>query len=161
MIWLALALPAHVLIKALSPAFFARENTHTPLVATLLGLVVAIIAAYGLGASFGASGIAGAIALAAWSSAIVLMIQGGRSFGWAINADAKRRLPIIVLAAAAMGGLLWLLTRSMPGADHKLAQIALLALQIGCGMAIYIVPLMLSGALRWRDIRNSLKKPAA
>ena len=70
-----------------------------------------------------------AIALAAWSSAIVLMIQGGRSFGWAIDADAQRRLPIIVLAAAAMGVLLWLLTRTMPSADHKLAQAALVALQ--------------------------------
>ena len=29
--WLALGLPAHVLVKALSPAFFAREDTLTPL----------------------------------------------------------------------------------------------------------------------------------
>ena len=27
LIWLALGLPAHVLVKALSPAFFAREDT--------------------------------------------------------------------------------------------------------------------------------------
>jgi putative peptidoglycan lipid II flippase len=160
MIWLAFALPAHVLIKALSPAFFARENTHAPLTATMIGLVVAIVAAYGLGASFGASGIAAAIALAAWSSAIVLMVQGGRSFGWAIDADAKRRLPIIVLAAAVMGGLLWLLAQVTPGADHKLAQAMLLALQIVAGLAIYAAPLVLTGALRWRDIRASLKKPA-
>ena len=31
LMWLALGLPAHVLVKALSPAFFAREDTHTPL----------------------------------------------------------------------------------------------------------------------------------
>lgn len=161
MVWLALALPAHVLIKALSPAFFARENTHAPLLATVIGLVVAIVAAYGLGSSFGAGGIAMAIALAAWSSAIVLMIQGGRSFGWAIDADAQRRLPIIVLAAAAMGVLLWLLTRTMPSADHKLAQAALVALQIACGLATYAVPLLLTGALRWRDFRAALRKPAA
>ena len=37
LMWLALALPAHVLAKALSPAFFAREDTLTPLVATLKG----------------------------------------------------------------------------------------------------------------------------
>lgn len=160
MVWLALALPAHVLIKALSPAFFARENTHVPLLATVIGLVVAIVAAYALGA-FGASGIAMAIALAAWSSAIVLMIQGGRSFGWAIDADAQRRLPIIVVAAAAMGVLLWLLTRTMPSADHKLAQAALVALQIACGLATYAVPLLLTGALRWRDFRAALRKPAA
>ena len=36
--WLALGLPAHVLVKALSPAFFAREDTLTPLMATLKGI---------------------------------------------------------------------------------------------------------------------------
>ena len=41
--WLALALPAHVLVKALSPAFFAREDTLTPLMATLKGVAVAIV----------------------------------------------------------------------------------------------------------------------
>ena len=33
--WLALGLPAHVLVKALSPAFFAREDVVAPLLATL------------------------------------------------------------------------------------------------------------------------------
>src|SRR5712671_1507371 len=40
---LALGLPAHVLVKALSPAFFARDDTWTPLVATLTGFAVAIV----------------------------------------------------------------------------------------------------------------------
>ena len=44
LMWLALGLPAHVLVKALSPAFFAREDTITPLVATLKGVVLAIAA---------------------------------------------------------------------------------------------------------------------
>ena len=38
LMWLALGLPAHVLVKALSPAFFAREDTLTPLWATLKGI---------------------------------------------------------------------------------------------------------------------------
>ena len=54
LMWLALALPAHVLVKALSPAFFAREDTMTPLLAALKGVVVAIAAAFLLGHWFGA-----------------------------------------------------------------------------------------------------------
>ena len=42
LMWLALGLPAHVLIKALSPAFFARSDTMTPLLATAKGFVVAV-----------------------------------------------------------------------------------------------------------------------
>ena len=43
LMWLALGLPAHVLVKALSPAFFAREDTLTPLIATLNGVAMAIV----------------------------------------------------------------------------------------------------------------------
>src|ERR1700710_2434008 len=42
---LALGLPAHVLVKALSPAFFARGDTATPLFAALKGVAVAIVLA--------------------------------------------------------------------------------------------------------------------
>ena len=35
LVWLALGLPAYVLVKALSPAFFARNDTTTPLWAAL------------------------------------------------------------------------------------------------------------------------------
>ncbi|MEY9300213.1 putative peptidoglycan lipid II flippase [Bradyrhizobium elkanii] len=53
LIWLTLALPAHVLVKALSPAFFAREDTLTPLLATLKAIVVTIAAAFLFGHIFG------------------------------------------------------------------------------------------------------------
>ena len=99
LIWLALGLPAHVLVKALSPAFFAREDTLAPLIATLKGLVVAIVLAVLLGHFFGASGIAAGIALGAWSNAASLIRRGAATFGFSIDAAARRRLPRIVAAA--------------------------------------------------------------
>ena len=111
--WLTLALPAHVLVKALSPAFFAREDTMTPLVAALKGVVLAIAAAFLLGHWYGADGIAAAIALGAWSIAFSLIRRGAETFGFSIDTEAKRRLPRIALAALAMGALLWLATRSL------------------------------------------------
>ncbi len=38
LMWLALGLPAHVLVKALSPAFFARDDTATPLLCDAEGI---------------------------------------------------------------------------------------------------------------------------
>ena len=108
LMWLALGLPAHVLVKALSPAFFAREDTRTPLWATVKGFAVAIVLAVVLGHVYGASGIAAAIALGAWSSALSLLRRGASTFGFSIDAAARRRLPRIVAAALVMGGLLWL-----------------------------------------------------
>ena len=125
--WLALGLPAHVLVKALSPAFFAREDTLTPLFATLKGIAVAIVLAVVLGHVFGAGGIAASIALGAWSSAFSLIRRGAATFGFSIDAAARRRLPRIVAAALVMGGLLWLtaaLALPLAASAHGLAQAA-------------------------------------
>src|SRR5258705_12739218 len=73
LMWLALGLPAQGLVKALSPAFFAREDTLTPLLAVLKGFAVAIVSSVVLGQIFGPSGLAAGIALGAWSSAFPLV----------------------------------------------------------------------------------------
>ncbi|QWG13204.1 murein biosynthesis integral membrane protein MurJ [Bradyrhizobium sediminis] len=152
LMWLALGLPAHVLVKALSPAFFAREDTLSPLFAALKGMAVAIVLAVVLGRIFGAGGIAASIALGAWSSAFSLIRRGAATFGFSIDAAARRRLPRIVAAAFAMGGLLWLTaTQALPLAAnaHGLAQAALLGGLIAGGIAIYGLLLALFGVTSW------------
>jgi putative peptidoglycan lipid II flippase len=159
--WLALALPAHVLVKALSPAFFAREDTLTPLLATLKGVVLALALAVVLGHFFGSGGIAAAIALGAWSTAVTLIRRGAETFGFSIDTEARRRLPRLVAAALAMGALLWLMARLVlpPEAGaHGLAQAAVLAILIAGGIAIYGLFLRLFGITGWRDAVNALRR---
>ena len=156
LVLLGLGLPAHVLVKALSPAFFARDNTHTPLLATLTGLAVAVLAALLLQPWFGTAGIAAGIALAAWSSAGVLAPGMARS-GFSIDPQTRRRLPPIVLAALAMGGLLWLtagLVLPWSADLHRLAQAMVLGALIAAGLAVYAVLLTLFGAIDWADLRR-------
>jgi putative peptidoglycan lipid II flippase len=135
----------------------------TPLLAMLAGLAVAVLAALGLSDRFGAPGIAAAIALAAWCSAAVLMIRSKASFGFALDRAARRRLPLIVLAALAMGGSLWLATHWLPGTvqPHSLARAALLAVLIAGGLLIYAALLTLSGAVRWSELRGALRSAPA
>jgi len=157
--WLALGLPAHVLVKALSPAFFARDDTRTPLLATLKGFAVTLVLSVVLGQIFGASGIAASIAVGAWSGAFSL-IRGG-SFGFAIDAAARRRLPRIAAAAFIMGGLLWLMTGLLaaPGANaHALLQAALLLLMIAAAIAVYGGLLALFGVIRWGEAVNAARQ---
>jgi putative peptidoglycan lipid II flippase len=153
---LALGLPAHVLVKTLSPTFFARDDTHTPLLATLAGLAAAVPAALLLYPWFGASGVAASLALAAWSSAGVLA-RGTARFGFALDAQGRRRLPLITLAALAMGGLLWLTaTFALPwSADvHRFAQAAILVGLIAGALAVYGLLLTLFGAIDWAGLRR-------
>jgi putative peptidoglycan lipid II flippase len=150
-------LPAHVLVKALAPAFFARDDTHTPLMATLAGLVVAILGALLLQGSFGASGIAASIALAAWGCAAVLIARGAATFGFSLDAAARRRLPLIVAAALLMGALLWLMAAfALPctAGSPTLAQAAVLGALIAGGLIVYGVLLALFGVVRPADLKR-------
>jgi putative peptidoglycan lipid II flippase len=161
LMWLALGLPAHVLTKALAPAFFAREDTLTPLLATLKGLAVTIALAIVLGRIFGPDGIAASIAIGAWSSALALIRRGAATFGFSIDAAARARLPRIIVAALAMGGLLWLtaaLVLPPAAAWHGLAQAALLAALISGGMAIYALLLGTFGVVKWDTAVNAFRQ---
>jgi putative peptidoglycan lipid II flippase len=163
LLWLALGLPAHVLVKALSPAFFAREDTRTPLWATLKGLAIAIAVAVVLGRLYGAGGIAASIALGAWSSALSLIRQGAGSLGFSIDAAAGRRLPRIVASALAMAGLLWLVAELVlpSGAiAHGLVQAVVLAILIGGAIAAYGLCLLLSGAVNWGEAVGAFRSTA-
>src|SRR5258707_11032012 len=157
---LALGLPAHVLVKALSPAFFARGDTTTPLFAALKGFAVAIVLAVVLGRIAGVGGIAAAIALGAWSNALALIRRGAATFGFSIDAAARRRLPRIVMAALAMGGGLWFAAAFVwpqAASAHGLAQAAILGMLIAASVAIYGLLLALFGVVNRADAINALK----
>ncbi len=157
LMWLALGLPAHVLIKAMSPAFYARADTMTPLLATVKGLGVAVVLALLLDHFFGAAGIAASIACGAWSGALSLIRRGAAEFGFSLDAAARRRLPRIVLAALAMGGVLWLTTRLAPIGSHDLLRLVALGAQIVGGIVTYALLLQLLGVATWRKAAAAIK----
>jgi putative peptidoglycan lipid II flippase len=163
LMWLATGLPAHVLVKALSPAFFARDDTRTPLVATLKGFAVAILLALVLGRLFGADGIAASIALGAWSGALSLIRRGAATFGFSIDAAARGRLPRMVAAALVMGGLMWLAAIFLPPAAHfhGVALAVVLMLLISGGTAFYGLLLALSGVIGWTEAVNAARQSTA
>jgi putative peptidoglycan lipid II flippase len=158
LIWLALGLPAHVLVKALSPAFFAREDTMAPLLATLKGIVVAVLFAVLLDHFFGASGVAAAIAIGAWSNAASLIRHGRATFGFSLDRAARRRLPRILVAALVMGGLLWLAAGVVTGSgSHRLIQAIVLFALIAAGIAVHGFLLEALGAAALRDLVNAVR----
>jgi putative peptidoglycan lipid II flippase len=158
LMWLALGLPAHVLFKALAPAFFARDNTTAPLVAVLKGIALAMAACFLFGHLFGPEGIAAGIALGAWSSALALLRGGAATFGFSLDAAARKRLPRIVAAALAMGGLLWLAARQTPVEGlHGLSEAVVLLSLVAGGIALYGLLLRLFGVIRWHEAVNAIR----
>jgi putative peptidoglycan lipid II flippase len=160
--WLALGLPAHVLTKTLAPAFFARGDTRTPMLATIAALGATIAAALALHHAHGVAGIAAGIALGAWVGALLLAICAKTRFDLTLDPATRARLWRIVLVALVMGGLLWFTTRGLAAwldGGHRLFVALVLAGLIAAGIAIYAAGLALLGVVRPRDVIQALRKP--
>ncbi|HEY0234009.1 MAG TPA: murein biosynthesis integral membrane protein MurJ [Afipia sp.] len=158
---LAIGLPAHVLIKILSAAFFARDDTRTPLYATLSGIAVAVLTGLGLHRTLGANGVAVGISLGAWFCAVLLSWRGATTFGFSFDATARRRLPRIVACAAIMGATL--LTSDIfvaPVMENAafVAQLTILGGLVAAGISLYGLLLDLFGVVSWGEAIVGLRE---
>ena len=70
----AIGLPAFVLIKVFVPAFFAREDTKTPLYISIVSVITNIVLSLLLIGSMREMGIALATAISAWVNTVLLFI---------------------------------------------------------------------------------------
>jgi putative peptidoglycan lipid II flippase len=157
---LAIGLPGHVLVKALSPIFFAREDTRTPMIAAAIGLVAALIGSLAFMWIARPTGIALSVGLSGWISAAMLWLTATRRGLLHVNAAEWRRLLLIALSALAMGILTRLLAELLGLAviEPRLAQVAALALVIACGVVFYAACLWLAGILRPQDWRSLFRR---
>ena len=163
----ALGLPAFVLIKVFSPGFFAREDTRTPMVYAATGIAVNIAGSLILFFQIGFVGIALATSAAAWVNAGLLWARLRRLGSFRADARLARRLPLILLAAAAMGVGLWAAAGHadraaaslMPGGwTQEAIGVAALAVLVLGGMAFYAGLCQLTGAARLSDLRQVLRR---
>jgi putative peptidoglycan lipid II flippase len=156
----AVGLPAYVAVKALSPGFFARGDTATPIkvgaVCMLANLVLNLI----LMGPLLHIGIATATAISAWLNVIILATILSNRGHLEPDSRLKQRLPRAILASAGMGGALWfILPKAQPyligGAVEKTAALALLVFG---GILLFLGLAQLLGAASYRDIKN-LRRP--
>lgn len=158
----ALGLPGHVLVKTFSPVFFAREDTATPMRAALFGFVVALVGSMAMMPLLGHAGIALAIAASGWATAAVLGLLIAQRIGFSLDADVRRCLPRIALAAAMMGLALgagqFLLAHWLAGG--RLGRLLALGLLVAGGLALYAALLHLLGVARLRDLATAVRRAA-
>jgi putative peptidoglycan lipid II flippase len=152
----AVGLPAYVLVKVLQPAFFAREDTVTPLKMAVATVAANIALSLALFWPLGHVGIALATALASWLNTVLLAVGLRRRGYLTLDARTKARLPRIALASVAMGAALWGLFQWLePGFDGGIfSRVLALALLVGGGLAVYAALALILGAARLEDIKT-------
>jgi putative peptidoglycan lipid II flippase len=158
----AIGLPAFALAKVLQPAFYAREDTRTPMRFAIISVLVNVIGSLVLSRYLGHVGIALATSAAAWVNAALLAMSLSRQGLFVLDERSRTRLPRIFLSAAIMGALLLAgneLVRPNydPMAGFLAAAWALLAL-VSAGIVSYFAVAHLTGAMRLDELRMMLRK---
>jgi len=156
----ATGLPAYVLIKALTPGYFARGDTKTPVKIAAATTVINLLLNLALMGPFLHVGIAIATAISSWINAGLLGYILYRRGQFAVDDRLKRRLPRILLASAGMTGVLVLSHRALiPWFEADLVfRAGALAALVLAGLATFVVLAQLFGAAGLRDLRSLMRR---
>ena len=157
---IVLGLPAYVLVKVLTPGFYARQDTATPVKIACIVLVATVVLNFVLIPPFKIAGLAAAIAICSWLNCLMLytvLHRRGhfRIEGWLANRNARQ-----LLAGALMVGALYAIKLTIPGwftgsAGHRLVGVMAL---VGGGMAVYFPAVWILGGMDKEDIQALLRR---
>ena len=158
--WYGLGTPAFVLTRILNQAFFARQDTRSPMRYALLSVGVNIAAGVGLFFLMGVAGIAAATALSAWIN-VGQMLRALVARGhYRPTTAAVARLARIIAGSVILGLLLYAASQTrryyQPLLFHR-KEIAL-AVTVMLGGLIYPVLLFGLRAITLTEIKAALRR---
>lgn len=154
----AFGIPAYVLIKVLQPAFFAQEDTKTPMFMAGITVATNIVVSLALFPLFGHVGIAIATSIAGWVN-VILLLRGLRGF-LTLGPRTWKTLGGIVLCSGLMGLMVLLAAFALEdwvfgGVIQRLVGIALLA---GLGVSSYALMALKFKVTSLAEIKQALKR---
>jgi putative peptidoglycan lipid II flippase len=156
--------PAFVLVRILQPAFFARQDTQTPMRFGLISVAVNIGLGVGLFQVIGFAGIAAATAIASWLNVGQMVVTLARRRHYRPSRRAWSRLIRITLASVVMGAMLaaashWrpLIEAPIAQVTHYAKEVAILAVS-ALGAAAYPLLLFGFGGLTLAELRTALRR---
>ncbi|MFY0733992.1 MULTISPECIES: murein biosynthesis integral membrane protein MurJ [Aurantimonas] len=158
----ALGLPAFVMIKVFSPGYFAREDTKTPMKATLASAGANIVLSLILFWLIAERGIALATTLAGWLNAGLLFAGLYRKGQWQIDRELLKRTALVLVCSLLMGGVLILemieLGDWLQPSSALTTQILAIGILVASAMAIYFALALATGAADRRLFLAVLKR---
>ena len=153
-------LPAYVLAKALTPGFYAREDTATPFRFAMISLCVNIALSLTLFQFMNYAGIALATAIASWLNVGLLTWRLHRRGHFKVDAQLLRNVPRTLMCSLLMGiGLragAWLLAEPLAG--HLVVKSLALALLVIGGIAFFFALALATGAVGTAELKRILRR---
>ncbi len=159
----SIGLPSYVLVKVLTPGYYARGDTRTPVRYAMLSIVINIAGNLAMIPTLGHVGPPLATALSSTVNVAMLYTTLVKRGHFAADAGLRRRIPRLALAALIMGGALWagegLLDPWLTGA--MIQRYVALTLLVGAGVALYGLASFVTGAYRLSDLKALLRRRGA
>ena len=157
---IVLGLPAYVLVKVLTPGFYARQDTATPVKVAVLVLIATVVLNFLLIPPFGIAGLASAIAICSWLNCTILYVILHRRGHFRIEGWLASRIVRQLIAAAAMVAALILIRMGLAGwfsgsLGHRLAGVIAI---VGGGMAVYFPLVWVLGGTDREELRSLLSR---
>jgi putative peptidoglycan lipid II flippase len=157
---IVMGLPAYVLVKVLTPGFYSRQDTATPVKTAVVVLVANIVLNFVLIPPFGIAGLASAIAICSWLNCVILYVILHRRGHFRIEAWLASRIARQLLAGAGMVAVLIGIRMGLAGwfsgsVGHRLA--AVLAI-VGGGMIVYFPLVWILGGTDKEELRALVRR---
>ena len=157
---LVVGLPAYVLVKVLTPNFFARRDTKTPVYTAAASLLVTVALNFALIPSLGVVGLALAGAVGAWVNIALLGAILARRGFFRLPLRVVGRIARIALASALMGaGLFALLQAIGPWLDGSRSErLAVIAAIGAVSLVTYGAATVLLGVLDKATVQRLMRR---
>lgn len=159
----SIGLPSYILVKVLTPGFYARQDTRTPVRFAMISVAVNIAANLALIPLIAHLGPPLATALSSTVNVTMLYLTLRKRGHFTVDAQLARRVPRLALAAILMGVALWagagLLDPWLNGRIWE--RYTGLVLLVGAGCAIYVAACFATRAFLLSDIKALVRRRAA
>lgn len=162
--WFAIGVPAHVVVHVLTRAFYAMQDTWTPVAWAVVAVVANIGLMLALVGPMGVEGLALALSVSATLEVIGLLIALRRRLGGldgrTLAASFARSGAATLAATLIMIGTFWAITAGLPELEGSGAgRLVELLIPSGAGLAVYLGAAVLLGASEVATLRRVVRRP--
>lgn len=156
----SVGLPAYILVKVLTPGFYARSDTKTPVRYATVSIAVNLALNLALIVPLQHMGPPLATAVAAWVNVALLYYALVKRGHFVADDQLKRRVWRLVGASVAMGAVMFFLNDLFTPYIHGAWTIrtAAMLVLVGAGCIVYAVACFGTGAVRIGDLKALIRR---
>jgi putative peptidoglycan lipid II flippase len=156
-------LPAYVLIKVLTPGFYARKDMKTPVLIGVGSLILGVLSNFILVPMIGLAALPLSTAVSAWINCAALYTILHKRGHYALRGTVAFRVGRQLMAAIVMGITLWFLNNLLSDlmSQSKLLKVIGLGAMMAAGGAVYFGLGWVIGAINKDDVLVLLRRKKA